>query len=54
MNKLGIQITNKRLGKIEKEAIRFALSLNKNSIVLDLGGGNGFFSLILSLFHHQV
>jgi len=53
-NKRGIQVTNQRLGRLEKMTLKYALDLNKNSITLDLGGGNGYISWILTLFHHQV
>ena len=53
-NKHGIQITSSRIGKLEKEFIKFNLDLPKSATVLDLGGGNGYISMILALLHKEV
>lgn len=54
MSKHGIQITSHRVGKLEKELIKYSLDLPKSSIGLDLGGGNGFMSIILSLMQKEI
>ncbi len=54
MSKHGIQITSQRIGSLEKELIKYSLDIPKSSLVLDLGGGNGFISIILSLIQKQV
>ncbi len=53
-NKTGIQITSTRIGKLEKKVIQEALNLPKSAVVLDLGAGNGFVSVILSLLQKEV
>ena len=53
-NKTGIDIISNRITKLEKEAIRFALELPRNSVCLDLGAGSGFLGIILVFLHQQV
>ncbi len=54
MIKTGIDISSRRMSKLEKEAVSFALTLPKNSVCLDLGAGCGFFSLVLTFLHQKV
>ena len=53
-NKTGIQITSSRLGKLEKELIKYTLDLPKSAVGLDLGAGNGFISVIMALFQKDI
>ncbi len=54
MNKTGIDITSKRITELEKETIRFALNLPRNSVCLDLGTGNGWLGIVLVFLHQKV
>ena len=54
MSKHGIQITSQRIGKLEKELIKFNLDLPKSALGLDLGGGNGYISILLSLIQKEI
>jgi len=54
MSKHGIQITSSRVGKLEKELIQYTLNLPKSSVGLDLGAGNGFISIIMSLLQKNI
>jgi cyclopropane fatty-acyl-phospholipid synthase-like methyltransferase len=54
MNKTGIDITSKRITDLEKETVKFALNLPKNSVCLDLGTGNGWLGIVLVFLHQKV
>lgn len=54
MSKHGIQITSSRMGKLEKKLIKYTLDLPKSSVGLDLGAGNGYISILLSLMQKNI
>lgn len=54
MSKHGIQITSTRVGKLEKELIKYTLDLPKSAMGLDLGAGNGFISILMSLLQKNI
>ncbi len=54
MIKTGIDIISQRITKLEKETIRSALELPKNSTCLDLGCGQGYLGIILVFLHQKV
>jgi cyclopropane fatty-acyl-phospholipid synthase-like methyltransferase len=53
-NKTGVDITSKRFGFLEKEALREIMILNRGQKVYDLGSGESFFSVVVSFLGLKV